>query len=188
MSSTMRWSCVIFFTSGTKQRICIPFHESPKALRRMAAPIHRKAIRESWKGRHRWADSFACMNTTGDRSLISLWQQRVIGGLWALLGLACILHSFQMARMEQMHRSQAWFWALFASPYVVAEVGFLLVRTWARRALGTLMVVSGLLFADWILAGLMLGSQSLLWLSLGGFGFTIYSAAFVLCSRVRDST
>ena len=128
------------------------------------------------------------MNTTGDRSLISVWQQRVIGGLWTLLGLASILNSFQMARMEQMPRSQAWFWALLASPYVVAGLGFLLVRTWARRVLGALMVVSGLLFADWILAGLMLGNPTLLLLALSGLGFTAYSAVFIFRSRLRHST
>ena len=127
---------------------------------------------------------FACMNTTSDRSLISLWQQRVIGSLWALLGLACVVNSFRM------ERSQAWAWlsVLLGSPYVVVGVGFLRVRTWARRALWVLMVAAGLLFADWVLAGLMLGNRSLLWLGLAGFGFTIYSAAFVLWSRVRYST
>lgn len=117
------------------------------------------------------------MSTLGIVTRRSLWQQRIVGGLWALLGLA---FAVQLLRLNPRNPS-----ILLGLPYLVAGVAFLVGCGWARRAMLVLLVLAGLLFADWMLAGLMLGNGSLFLLALAGFGFTAYSAAFVLRSRLE---
>jgi hypothetical protein len=116
--------------------------------------------------------------------LVSVWHHRVLGALWAVGGLACLADLHRSYWWEQR---EAWLPALTGLVYLITGVAFICRRAWARRVMIILMVLAGLLFADWILAGLMLGNQGLLWLALGGFACTVYTVTFVLRSPSSHS-
>jgi hypothetical protein len=124
------------------------------------------------------------MRALRQTSLVSLWHHRVLGTLWAVGGMACLADLHRSYWWEQR---KAWLPALVGLVYLVTGAAFLCCRSWARRAMLILMVLAGLLFADWTLAGLMLGNQSLLWLALGGFGCAVYTVVFVLRSPSNHS-
>ena len=112
------------------------------------------------------------MNAPRHTSLVSLWHHRVLGGFWALLGLGCIADLHRGYWWEQR---VPWIPALVGLVYVASAIGFVFVRTWARRVMTILMVVAALIFADLILMAGWVGNHKLMPWVLAGFGVASYT-------------
>ena len=128
--------------------------------------------------------AFGCMSASRQMSLVSRWHHRVLGGAWALGGVAVIVDLHRAYWWEQR---QAWLPALVGIVYTVAGVGFMLGRTWARRVIGVLVVLAALFFADMLLMAGWVGNHPLLHWMLAALGFTAYTAAFILLSAALRS-
>jgi hypothetical protein len=124
------------------------------------------------------------MNAVRHVPVVSLWHHRVLGAFWALLGLGCIA---DLHRGYWWEEGLQWLPALVGAAYLATGIGFILVRTWARRAMIVLMFVAGLFFADMILMAGWVSNRALMPWALAGFGVTAYTAAFILISAVVAS-
>ena len=114
-------------------------------------------------------------------SLVSVWHHRVLGVLWVLWGAVSAvgldLDNLWKWRIE-------WLPALLGLVFIIAGVGFALVRDWARSVMAVLSVVGGLYFADMILMAGWVGNRPLLHWMLAAFGLAGYTATFILISAV----
>jgi|SRR5579883_1344355 len=122
------------------------------------------------------------MSAAQHESLVSLLHHWVLGGIWALGGLACVADAHRSYWWE---RSPSWLMPiLVGAAYVAAGIGFVLGRTWARVLLGVLMVVAALIFCWCIFMAGWVGNRPLLHWMLVALGIAIYTGAFISFSAI----
>src|SRR5260370_37799571 len=133
-------------------------------------------FRTPW-ARRRWARAAGCMSASLHWGPIAIWHHRLLGGLWALCGVATFVSVLiAMVQHGSWVEYQLWISLFVALAYVVTGIGFILARTWARRTMGVLMVVAVLLAFDMMvpagMAGDRLGVRAML-VAAGMAGYTL---------------
>src|SRR5690348_7396243 len=90
----------------------------------------------------------------------STWHHRLLGGLWTLCGCFVIGNMVLSGRPADY---QFWIGSAVALSYVIAGIGFVFGRTWARRTMAALMVIAALLFLDLLLMFGFHGNRAGMW-------------------------
>ena len=113
-------------------------------------------------------------------SLAFVWHHRVLGALWALGGLMTFVVGLRRAHWWE----NAWGWVppFLGMVYLIAGVGFILARTWARRVMAVLVVLAGLLFAHLFLIAWGGEDVTVFRWMVPALGFAFYTAAFIVIS------
>jgi hypothetical protein len=117
-------------------------------------------------------------------SSLLLWNRRILGGLWALCGLACLIDLRQGYWWEQPW--QAFLLCLVGLLFVFGGIRFVLAHRWAGRAMVGLMFVAGLFFLDMVLLGGWASNRQLLWVSVAGLGLSGYTMLITVLSAIRS--
>lgn len=126
-------------------------------------------------------DSLGHMNAKLKSLPVVVWHHRLLGGFWTLLGLIHIgIALFRFSWTD----SRLWVLMLVSAAYAGTGIGFISGRTWARRALGALLVVAALFFLDMLLMFGWVGNRPGVWLTTAALGIIVYSLLFLLISAV----
>ena len=118
-------------------------------------------------------------------SPVSVWHHRVLGGAWALGGVAVIADLHRAYWWEQR---QAWLPAIAGLVYLVTGAGFMVGRTWARRVMVALAALAALVFGDMVLMAGWVGNRPLLYWMLAALGVAAYTGVFILVSAAERSS
>ena len=115
---------------------------------------------------------------------LSKWHHRTLGSLWLLCALA---HVGIVVRKEDWTEYQFWVALLIATACVVAAIGFILGRRWARWTMGVLMVLGVLFFLDMMMmCGFNGNRQGALYMLLAA-GIAAYTLFFLVISAACHS-
>jgi hypothetical protein len=115
---------------------------------------------------------------------VSTWHHRLLGGLWALCGLVVIGNAVLSGGWAEY---QFWVASAVALSYVIAGIGFILGRTWARRTMVALMVIAALVFLDMLLMFGFHADRAGVWGMLAALGIVVYTLGFLLISAAWHS-
>jgi hypothetical protein len=115
---------------------------------------------------------------------LSKWHHRILGSLWLLCGLVQIAIVVGHGGWTEY---QFWMALLVATACVVAAIGFILGRRWARWAMGVLMVLAVLFFLDMMMMfGFGGNRQGVLYMLIAA-GIAAYTLLFLVISATWHS-
>ena len=120
---------------------------------------------------------------TPNSSPIFRWHHRVLGALWGLFGLVEIVNLVWQGSWD-VYR---WIALSVTSAYVTTGIGLIFGRTWARRIMGVLMVISLLFFLDMLLMSGWVGNYEGVWEILLALGIASYTLLFLAISAAYRS-
>lgn len=124
--------------------------------------------------------------STGAKSYPAVvWHHRVLGTFWTLFGLTPVMGvATNFSATGLLHFVEA----LACSAVCVGiSIGFFFGRTWARRIMFVLMLITALCLLDMLLMFGWCGNREGVWLTTASLGVNAYTLLFLVISARRPS-